>query len=60
VLIWRHPFEQTLTHWEQRFLKGGGWYGHEGGGETQFRDFTKMRVARCRLACQDDLRYVII
>jgi hypothetical protein len=36
------------------------WYGHEGGGEAQFQDSTKMREARCWLARQDDLRYEII
>jgi hypothetical protein len=36
------------------------WYGHEGGGEAQFQDSTKMREARCRLARQDDLWYEII
>jgi hypothetical protein len=36
------------------------WYGHEGGGEAQFQDSTKMREAHCRLARQDDLRYEII
>jgi hypothetical protein len=34
--------------------------GHEGGGEAQFQDSTKMRAARYRLVRQDNLRYVIV
>jgi hypothetical protein len=46
----------TCTHKRSKPYR----YGHEGGVEAQFQDSTKMREAHCRLARQDDLRYVII
>jgi hypothetical protein len=68
-LVWKriyHFLEKLPSYFSLKFLPAYiwyfplTWYGHEGGGEAQFQESTKMREARCRLACQDDLRYVII
>jgi hypothetical protein len=53
------PFRADPHALGTTLFEGGGWYGHEGGGEAQFQDFTRMRAA-WRLARQDDLWCVMI
>jgi hypothetical protein len=57
---WDRSLPGTLARSEMHFVPERGiWYGHEGGGEAQFQDSTKMKEARW-LTCKDDLRYEII